>query len=483
MNVTGTVNNFAIAQILDITSSTVVGNGDTIDLGPFSQGASPFVLTLTVRNAATGPADLLSGSFSILPPDGTPPFTNMGFNAFSGLQAGLTISNLAVSIDTSALGLFSETITLLPTGSNASGYSGDLTAETFTISAEVVCFAAGTPIRTEAGEVYVERLRAGDRVVTRGASVPAPVRWVGRRRIDISRHPDPRAVLPVRVSRDAFADGVPYADLWLSPDHAVFIEPSDLGGGVFIPVRLLLNGGTIAQEQGLRSIEYFHVELDSHAVLFAAGLPAESYLDTGNRGFFANADSPVALFPSCQADLTHARWVTQAAAPLAVSEVEVRPVWQRLAQRSASLGHGIAAPVSDTSRPLSLFCGDRALRPIFVEGGRHIFALQPGTRSVRLVSDVISPAERRPWLDDRRQLGVGVLRIVLHGPEGCCDLPLDHPMLARGWWDVEREGARMWRWTNGNSELPVPAGTYMVEFLLLENPLTEPERLLLQAAS
>ena len=36
------------------------------------------------------------------------------------------------------------------------------------------------------------------------------------------------------------------------------------------------------------SIEYFHVELDRHDVLFAEGLAAESYLDTGNRGLFAN---------------------------------------------------------------------------------------------------------------------------------------------------------------------------------------------------
>ena len=33
---------------------------------------------------------------------------------------------------------------------------------------------------------------------------------------------------------------------------------------------------------------YYHVELDRHAVLLAEGMPAESYLDTGNRGIFVN---------------------------------------------------------------------------------------------------------------------------------------------------------------------------------------------------
>jgi len=34
----------------------------------------------------------------------------------------------------------------------------------------------------------------------------------------------------------------------------------------------------------LESVEYWHVELDSHDVILAEGLAAESYLDTGNRG-------------------------------------------------------------------------------------------------------------------------------------------------------------------------------------------------------
>ncbi len=34
---------------------------------------------------------------------------------------------------------------------------------------------------------------------------------------------------------------------------------------------------------------YDHVELDRHDVLFAAGLAAESYLDTGNSSQSANA--------------------------------------------------------------------------------------------------------------------------------------------------------------------------------------------------
>src|SRR5271165_4530788 len=36
-------------------------------------------------------------------------------------------------------------------------------------------------------------------------------------------------------------------------------------------------------------VTYHHIEIRRHTVLLANGLPAESYLDTGDRGNFSNA--------------------------------------------------------------------------------------------------------------------------------------------------------------------------------------------------
>jgi len=104
--------------------------------------------------------------------------------------------------------------------------------------------------------------------------------WTGKRQIDIARHPEPELVQPVRIRAGAFADGVPECDLRLSPHHAVYID------GALIEAVSLVNGITILQEQHTRSITYHHIELASHDVLLAEGLPAESYLDTGNRAMF-----------------------------------------------------------------------------------------------------------------------------------------------------------------------------------------------------
>jgi hypothetical protein len=85
----------------------------------------------------------------------------------------------------------------------------------------------------------------------------------------------------VRVRAGAFAAGAPQRDLWLSPDHAVFVDD------VLIPIRYLINGRTIAQER-VDAVTYYHVELSDHEVILAEGLPCESYLDTGNRAAFAD---------------------------------------------------------------------------------------------------------------------------------------------------------------------------------------------------
>ena len=53
---------------------------------------------------------------------------------------------------------------------------------------------------------------------------------------------------------------------------------------------------TIIQQQ-VRHVEYWHVELPTHDVVLAQGLPAESYLDTGNRDSFGNGGGAVALHP------------------------------------------------------------------------------------------------------------------------------------------------------------------------------------------
>jgi hypothetical protein len=183
------------------------------------------------------------------------------------------------------------------------------TGDDYIQAVQAPCFIAGTRIGTERGEVAVEGLAVGDRVQVVGmAASSQPLVWLGHRTVDCARHPQPRKVWPVRVSTGAFGHGRPCRDLWLSPDHAVFIDD------VLIPIKLLINGTTIAQVP-VDEVTYYHVELQRHAVILAEGLPAESYLDTGDRSNFANGGGAIALYP----DFSSRIWDAEGCAPLVVT--------------------------------------------------------------------------------------------------------------------------------------------------------------------
>ncbi len=142
------------------------------------------------------------------------------------------------------------------------------------------CYCRGTLIRTATGEVPVERLAIGDRVVTLSGACK-PVVWIGFGRSLVTRRNS--EARPVIVRRGALADDVPARDLYLSHGHALYFE------GALIPVEHLINHRSILWDDAARVVEYYHVELKDHDVLFAEGAPAETYHDSGNRAFFHNA--------------------------------------------------------------------------------------------------------------------------------------------------------------------------------------------------
>jgi hypothetical protein len=325
----------------------------------------------------------------------------------------------------------------------------------------VVCYARGTDIETPTGQARIEDLRAGDSVVTVQGNerTSCAIKWIGRRCIDLLAHPRPEMVEPVRIRRGAFEENMPYRDLLVSPDHGVLVD------GKLICARQLVNGSTIHRETGLTSVEYFHVELYAHAILLAEGLPAESYLNTGNLGFFANSGEPLELHPNLTDETDYPTREAGSCAPFVWDEESVRPVWHRLAERAEALGQLAPKPATTTDPGLLVVAGGRTLRPLCGEDGHYIFALPKGATEIRLVSRASSPTDVRPWLDDRRCLGACVERILLRGANEIREIPLDHPALSHGWWAVEQDGSALRRWTGGNAVLPLPTmgGPIMLE--------------------
>lgn len=156
------------------------------------------------------------------------------------------------------------------------------------------CFVNGTNILTDKGEVKVENLNIGDIVVTMDGK-HIPIKWIGKQRIDISKEINK---YPVRINKNALAPNVPSQDLFVSEDHAIFIDNLLINAGA------LVNGNSISEVKPSSNFTYFHVELDQHALIIAENLPAESYLpQKQNRDTFDNGktcdmkESNVLLWP------------------------------------------------------------------------------------------------------------------------------------------------------------------------------------------
>jgi hypothetical protein len=378
-------------------------------------------------------------------------------NSFSGGAVGDTIGIEGVTI--TSTNYVGTTLTLNTSGgaftfTNVSLAPGLTLGATGTTTfkgnsygfVELACFAAGTRIDTPDGPIAVETLRAGAHVLTARGEV-RPVRWIGHRHVDIDRHPDPEMARPIRIRADAFASGIPCRDVRVSPDHALFLE------GVLVPARLLVNGATICRDDTCRSVTYFHIELESHDILLAEGMAAESYLDTGNRGMFDNA-----LPGTNKIYAARVSRETSSCAQFVTNAQIVFPLWRQLAERACHLGHSSPEVVTTEDPELSLEVAGQRSRPTLIGGSCCTFVLAATGGTVRLLSRATAPDELEPWTDDRRHLGVGVQRMTLRRRGDTLPIPLDHPALGRGWWGVEGDNDHQWRWTDGAAELDLAPG-------------------------
>jgi hypothetical protein len=238
----------------------------------------------------------------------------------------LATENKLASISLTDLG--TPTITLSPSQStaDAQALARIVTPYDQAVALSTPCYVTGTHIATDQGDTMVQFLRAGDRVQLAGGGT-ASIVWVGQRRVNCQRHACPMDVQPVLIAAHAFGLSRPARDLRVSPDHAVFVE------GVLIPIRYLLNGATVRQEN-VAAVTYWHVELAEHSVLLAEGMPAESYLDTGNRGAFDNGGTVVTAHP----DFSRRIWAARGCAPLVMGGPVRDLVHRRLTVQAFALG-------------------------------------------------------------------------------------------------------------------------------------------------
>src|SRR5208337_2854375 len=163
------------------------------------------------------------------------------------------------------------------------------------------CFLKGTKIQTADGACKVEDLAIGDLLPTMFGGT-RPIQWIGRYPIKKSDPSKPWAkdALPVPIARAALAPGVPQADLYVTEWHALFVD------GVLAPAGCLINGTTITRYEAREydELEFFHIKLESHDVIYAEGAPVETLLNVDERAvnfaeYFRRYGAPTTEEASC----------------------------------------------------------------------------------------------------------------------------------------------------------------------------------------
>jgi hypothetical protein len=205
-------------------------------------------------------------------------------------------------------------------------------------STSLQCFLRGTRVLTSDGEIRVEEIGVGDLIVTeRGESVP--VKRVRRRRFKRATSSNrQRGIIPVRIMRFALDERIPHRDLYVSPAHALFID------GVLIPAIHLANGSSIVQAmpEGVEEIEYFHIELETHEVMFAEGAAVETLLEMNDHAVLCEADTrsgmtpyaPVVCYNGGLSELK--ALLRRAAFPLVDIRDPIQMAYDRIAARAAN---------------------------------------------------------------------------------------------------------------------------------------------------
>ena len=168
------------------------------------------------------------------------------------------------------------------TDGDEDGQIGNISFENFeTINFRVIpCFTPGTLIGTARGEIPVEMLREGDRVVTRDNGVQE-IRWIGHKTVNVRTLAERPDMQPILIRRGALGNGLPERDMTVSPNHRLLVANDQSAlyfdeREVLAAAKHLVNGHSIRQIE-TRGTTYVHLMFDHHEVVLSDGTWTESF--------------------------------------------------------------------------------------------------------------------------------------------------------------------------------------------------------------
>lgn len=169
---------------------------------------------------------------------------------------------------------------------------------------EVVCFTSGTLIATKQGKVPVEKLVAGDLVLTSSGDYK-PLVMNMCRTLSVETLTTNHKMRPIRITAGALGNGLPTRDLLVSRQHRMMVQ-SKIAERMFGSAEALVSAVKLTMLPGIfverddAPVTYHHLLFDTHEVIFAEDAPSES-LFTGEEALKTLApeakEEILALFP------------------------------------------------------------------------------------------------------------------------------------------------------------------------------------------
>ena len=186
------------------------------------------------------------------------------------------VTNGTIFIDFDAGNFENGTATYFDAGGSSTGTLDFVNIENIIIP----CFTPGTRIATPRGELCVEDLEVGDRIITRDNGIQE-IRWIGNRTLEGEALKKLNHLRPVLIRKGALGNGLPERDMKVSPNHRMLVANEKTSfyfeERVVLVAAKHLVGTSGIEYVDINEVTYIHFMFDQHEVVLSDGTWSESF--------------------------------------------------------------------------------------------------------------------------------------------------------------------------------------------------------------